>query len=258
MGSLYTSSTSGSQTTNTKFGTYLVSPDCSITMTIGDPFRSSGSQTGSAVGADPISLEGLIATSGASDEIDLVPTGSNNLGATLTLIKTSQSNACSNASLNGPYSVLGQGLLSPGTSTTTTGGTTGGIGGTTGGLGGGTGGTTTSATGTGAFLSGVTGSLGTPFSVLGRTVADGTGNLVMDIPSTTSPVKRAITGAYTVNADCTGTARLQDLPAGVVRNVGFMIVNEGPANLLQTIARQRLEFAFTDPGVLGSGEAKQQ
>jgi len=270
MGILYASSTTGTLTTNTIVGTYIVSSDCSVTMTIGDPFGSKGSQTGSTggivggtttvfVGTNPISLEGLIVTSGVSDEIDLVPTGSNSLGASLTLIKTSQFNACSNASVNGSYSVIGQGLLTPGTSTTTIGGTTGGTGGTTGGLGGTTtGGTTTNATGTGAFVSGVTGSLGTPFLVFGRTVADGAGNLLTDVPSTTSPVKRSITGTYTVNADCTGTARLQDISLGVVRNVSFVLVSQGPANLLQTVARQTLEFVFIDPGVLGSGEAKQQ
>jgi hypothetical protein len=228
MGSLYTASMPGSQTTDTKFGTYQVSPDCSVTATIGDAFRP---QTGSNVGSDPISLEGLISTSGASDEIDLVPTGGKGLGATLRLIKTSQMNACNNGSLNGSYSVLGEGVLAPGTSP---GGTTGG-----------------GATGTGAFTSGATGGLGTPFSVLGRTVADGSGNLMTDASSTTSPVKRPITGTYTMNADCTGTARLQDGTGGTARNVGFMLLNQGPA-------KQTLELMFTDPGVVGSGEAKQQ
>ena len=149
-------------TPTTNVGTYTVSPDCSVTMSIGDPFSSNASQsTGSTSGdpsaaANPVTFEGLIASSGGADEIDLVPTGNAGIGALLTLTKTSQSSPCSNASLTGNYSLIGEGLLS--SSSTSPGGTT--------------------STGNSAFVSGVMSPLGTPFQLFGRTFADGAGNLL--------------------------------------------------------------------------------
>src|SRR5207244_2104376 len=105
---------------------------------------------------------------------------------------------------------------------------------------GGTGATTPSTTTTGgAFIPGVGSPMGTPFIVLGRFVADGAGNLVTDFSASTSPVKKSITGTYTVNDDCTGTARIAD-STGLARSISFVLVNEAAAcssNALQSGAR---------------------
>ncbi|HTM47764.1 MAG TPA: hypothetical protein VL285_03745 [Bryobacteraceae bacterium] len=259
MGNLFAANSNGVLLTNVLVGTYVVTPDCAVTMTVGDPFSTTTTTPiggvfgapGVNLGSHTVNLEGVIVDSGNSSEIHLVVTNAGGAGATVTMVKTSQFSSCTNASIFGNYAVSGQGMV---TSATATGTTTGG------GLTGGGGVTTTGTTGTaGAFTSGVAGSLGTPFLLLGRTVADGAGNLVTDFSSTNATVKRAITGTYTVNADCTGTARLQDT-SGVARNISFVLVNEAAAcsNGLQTGARQSLQFVFTDPGVIGSGEARQQ
>ena len=65
---------------------------------------------------------------------------------------------------------------------------------------------------------------------------------------------RQLTGTYTVNMDCTGTATLATAD-GKKRGANFVIVTQG-SNL--TNGAQTLEFAFTDAGVVGSGLAQQQ
>ena len=96
--------------------------------------------------------------------------------------------------------------------------------------------------------------LGTPFNLVGRFVADGAGNLVLDQPGSGSPIKRTLTGTYSINIDCTGTARLVDA-AGAARNIGFVLLN-GERQLRNPT--QSLQFVFTDSGVIGSGTATQQ
>ena len=54
-----------------------------------------------------------------------------------------------------------------------------------------------------------------------------------------------------MSADCTGAARLQDTSAGITRNISF-VLNQG------STAGQVLQYVFTDSGVIGAGEAKQQ
>ena len=94
-----------------------------------------------------------------------------------------------------------------------------------------------------------------PFTILGRFVADGAGNLVEDATALQSPlVNREVTGTYNVNSDCTGTALLVTAD-GQKRNANFVIVNVG-SDLSN--GPQVLEFAFSDPGVVGSGSAQQQ
>jgi hypothetical protein len=90
---------------------------------------------------------------------------------------------------------------------------------------------------------------------LGRFVADGNGNFVQDSAAVASPVNLNLAGTYTVNSDCTGTARLTD-SSGIARNLSFVLVEQSSqANMGP---RQQLNFVFSDPGVFGSGYADQQ
>jgi hypothetical protein len=252
MGNWYATPSSGTLGVNTLVGTYNVYADCSITMTLGDPFvtqaATGGIVTTTTVPTNSLSLEGEIVSLGNANEIHLVGPGPTAFGAMIKLTETAQFSSCSNASLSGNYGVTAEGLFS----STAANGIAAGIGGT---------GVTTPATTTsGAFVPGAASLLGTPFIALGRFVADGAGNLVTDFSASTSSVKRTITGTYVVNDDCTGTARLLD-STGVGRNISFVLVNEAAAcssSSLQSGARQSLSFVFTDPGVIGSGTAKQQ
>jgi hypothetical protein len=100
----------------------------------------------------------------------------------------------------------------------------------------------------GAYASGATGTLGTPFNILGRVVADGNGNFLNDTAGAISPLTANLTGTYTVNADCTGTGRLVD-QNNIGRNVSFVI---GAASQTSA-ASQQVQFVFSDPGVFGFG-----
>jgi hypothetical protein len=90
---------------------------------------------------------------------------------------------------------------------------------------------------------------------LGRFVADGNGNFTHDAAGLASPVSLGITGTYTVNPDCTGTAKLIDA-SGIGRNISFVLVEQSSQAVIG--ASQQLNFVFSDPGVFGSGYADPQ
>jgi len=164
-------------------------------------------------------FEGVMVEGG--NEIDLMETGSST-GTILTLKKTKQS-----CTIDGMFSSFGISAIGVTTST--------------------------ALPTTGAQSSST--STATPFSILGRFVADGAGNLIQDSIAQASPLNnRKITGTYTVNLDCTGTATLVTAD-GKKRGANFVIVTGG-SDL--TNGPQAIEFAFTDAGVVGSGLAQQQ
>ena len=256
MGNLYASPTVGLMS-NISAGTYSVDASCSITMTLTDPFlTNSGTQT--ATPGLPIALTGYVSSNGA--ELDMF--GAN--GAAITFLKTSQ--GCSNSSINGDFTVSGTGFYLPsaGNGQTVPGTTVGQPvvtpTGQTGPCLNGQAAVAGQAGCTGAFTSGATGTLGTPFSLLARVVADGTGMLTSDFSGQQSPGQN-VTGSYSVNADCTGTAHVVDA-AGIARNISFVLVNQAAQCFIgaspQSSARQALEFVFSDPGVMGSGIAQVQ
>jgi hypothetical protein len=219
-GGVFASSTPGG--TLYSVGAYTVNGDCTVSVSLNDAFATSG-----AAGLTPVqataTYQGVLVQDG--NEIDLIQTGSTATSA-LTLTKTQQS--CSAGNVLSAFGITATGastavVSSTGTTTTTT--------------------TTTAP------------SSPTPFSIVGRFVADGAGNLTTDGFGEASPLtSREITGTYTVNTDCTGTATLITSD-GVKRGANFVIVTQGP-NL--TIGTQALEFAFSDSGVVGVGLAQQQ
>jgi len=279
MGNLYASPTTGLMT-NDLAGTYTVNTSCSITMTLTDPFvtGSTSTQTPGLVTTPgtAYTLNGYVTGNGA--ELDMY--GQN--GSVITFLKTSQGGNCTNASVFGTYTLTGtgfylpsagNGFVAPGTIVGQSNPVTPVA--TTGQLPACMNGTTTipgpqpgqtSATCIGAFSSGVSSALGTPFSVLARLVADGSGHLTTDTSGQQSPgqnIGGTITNpsTYSVNADCTGTAHLADA-AGITRNVSFILVNQAAQCFVgaspQSSTRQELEFVFSDPGVIGSGVAQLQ
>jgi len=231
MGNLYASPTFGGLNTTTLAGTYNVTTDCSITMTIRDPFLT-GTNTGPTV-----NLTGVV----LGNRIEAIMTGPSAAGATVTFVRTSQFNNCTVASLNGPFAITGTGMtlpgfVNPGTST--------GV----------------NLTG-GPFTPGQPSNLGTAFNLFGRFTADGSGILLTATGAPQATVNRTLTGTYTLNADCTGTMRVADA-AGNTRNLSFVLVNEGnrfggppPIPIQGQQQQQSLRFVFTDPGVIGQGTA---
>ena len=222
-GSVYAASTSGSLLLNTLAGSYTVSSDCSIRITLNDPFTPPAAD-GTATGPK-VTLEGEV----VDNRIEAAVTGSNAAGATVTFVRVSQ-NSCSNASLQGNFSIVGSGFGQANSSSSAT---------------------------PGAFMPGANGALGAPFSLLGRFTADGNGILVPDASGISSPFKRTLIGTYNVSVDCTGTATLVD-SAGVTRNIGFVLANDNRCVSGPTSANQSLQFVFTESGFVGNGSATRQ
>jgi len=232
--------------TNALAGTYLVNSDCSVTMSIRDPFPATTGGALTTTGGPTITLEGEI----IDGRVELVSTNPNAAGATITLVKTAQFNACANSSLTGSYGFVGSGVVVPG-ATLPVNALVGGLfpTGTLGGAG-------------SAFGQGTLTTLGTPFNLLGRAFADGNGNFINDALGTASPVKRILLGTYNIGLDCTGTASLIDAASGATRNIGFVLVNDLPSpaagGTVTIFTQPALRFAFTDPGVFGGGSATMQ
>jgi hypothetical protein len=204
-------------------GSYTVNTDCTIGATLTDAFAPT---SGGAAGLTPLvqpsaTFEGVMVQTG--NEIDLTETGAV-AGTTITLKKTKQN--CSVADVFSAFGISASGVIA-GTSSTT-------------------------VTNAG---SNNTSTPSTSFSILGRFVSDGNGNLYVDNIGATSPLtKRKISGTYNVNTDCTGTITLITSD-GTKRGANFVEVTAGP-NLSN--APPALELAFTDTGVVGSGFAQQQ
>ena len=220
-GGLFTSSAPGAAVLQS--GSYTVNTDCTVSATFTDAFTSvSGGAVGLTPAAQPsATFEGVAVQAG--NEIDLAQTGSVT-GTTLTLRKTKQN--CSSADVFSAFGILASGYV--------------------------TGATTTTPTNSGSI---VTTAPNVPFTIVGRFVSDGGGNLYEDNIGISSPLtKREITGTYTVNTDCTGSATLIGSD-GVKRGVNFVEVAVGPTINNAPLA---LELAFTDAGVVGSGFAQQQ
>jgi hypothetical protein len=199
-------------------GTYTVNGDCTVSATLTDAFLTAPS-TGLAPTQASATFEGVVVEIG--NEIDLLQTGTTT-GTALTLRKTKQS-----CTTDGLFDAFG--LSATGVTTTIIAPVAGGP---------------SSSSPTSA-----------PFSIVGRFVADGAGNLVQDVIAQASPLNdRKVTGTYNVNMDCTGTATLITAD-GKKRGANFVIVTLG-ADLSDGL--QALELAFTDAGVVGSGLAQQQ
>jgi len=232
-GNLYTSSTPTALIVNTLVGNYTVNTDCTLSMSLGNPFSATGGTIGTTL-TTLVTLEGIITDGGGAGHIEAVVTGPDAAGAQVSFVRTSQFNACNNATITGQHGVVGSGFVVAGTNTGT-----------------GTGAGTGVAS---AFTPGAAGALGTPFTLVGRFFSDGLGNFIADPPSVISPIKRTLTGTYAVNVDCTGTGRFVD-SSGTARNVSFVLVND--ATQIQN-SEQTIRFVFTDPGVIGDGSASQQ
>jgi len=245
-GNLYASDVFGGLITNTHVGSYTVNPECSITMTLNDPFTATGSGTTSGTGTtavgQTVTLEGEL----IDGRIEAVVTGANAAGGLVTFVKTSQFNGCTTGTVAGTFGVVGSGMVLNGFQGTTpfTGTPVGPL----------------PTPGIAAFRYGATSTLGTPFNLLGRFTADGLGNLLPENVGLPSPLRRTLTGSYSVNVDCTGIMRLTDA-AGITRNVRFVLVNETApvgTSSFGTTGIQSLRFVFNDPGVIGSGIASVQ
>lgn len=227
-GNLLAATTAGGS--NVPVGTYTVNSDCTIMVTLNNTTTTTESNgTTTTTITATATFEGAVLPN--ADQIDLVETGAAS-GTVLTLRRTVQINACTNASLSGTYLFLGSGSnFSAATSTT------------------------------GSFDNG---SL-TPFQILARTTADGNGNFYVDSPGASSPLtSRQVTGTYTVNSDCTGVATLSSsgTSGGTAQSINFILVNlPSRCTVFGRVNANfppEIFFVSSTPNVIGSGIATPQ
>lgn len=245
-------------------GTYTVSSDCTVAVTfdstvlekaIDAEMASTGSGSGTGTGSTPghtASFAGVIVEGG--NEIALAQNDTTG-GTILTLTRTIASpGACSDALLTGSFGLVArEGVLN----------------------------TSTSGTGSGGSSSGGSGSFPTitAYWLVGQLNPDGAGNLVL--VNTTSAAINQLTGTYTVNPDCSGTATIMvgassaassgsgsgsgsgtgvtPGQVGSTVTAEFVILREpAPTQGNSAMFRPVLEFTFTGYGVFGGGVAKPQ
>jgi hypothetical protein len=227
------------QTTNkqTQVGTYSVNQDCTITMTVSDVFLTAtgmpvttpgGGGGGRNTSSTPLTatFEGVVLGGGSA--IDLAEAGPTT-GVTVELRKMIQTTGCTNARFAGTYGFMAQvfsglPLSAPGTNGSTE---------------------TPSAT----------------FPTVARFFADGAGNVtVNNVAPTSSSSNRQLTGTYTVNSDCTGTATLTS-SSGVNETADFVLVQSVASQTLggvcasSTVVSPEVLFEFTTAGVQGISTA---
>jgi hypothetical protein len=169
-----------------------------------------------------MNFEGVVLDRGA--EIDLIQSGTSDTGAVIQMRRALQFGGCTDASLSGAFGLASQANLASPTS------------------GGG----------------GSTGSSLAPISMIGRLVSDGAGMFIADSQAKQSPLQPLqLTGTYTVNPDCTGSAQIVDA-IGTMRNVMFVLVQAEsvPSPTAQWAVRPELLFAFSDQNVSGFGTAR--
>jgi hypothetical protein len=148
------------------------------------------------------------------NDIDLVQTGSSATGAVIEMRHTLQFSGCTNASLTGGFGVVSQATMVSADSSTPT-----------------------------------------AVPLFGRLVSNGDGIFGFDALGQGSALPgRQLSGTYTVNPDCTGTAHIV-LSDKTTRNINFVLVQSDAGACLNPIrsVQPELLFGFTDAGVTGIG-----
>jgi hypothetical protein len=171
-------------------GTYVINPDCTITVTLTDVFGTNKTAS---------SLQGIILSGGSEIDLGVFQTASTTTGGTATggtpttttsgTVAVNQSSSlirlvrsfsfsCNASNLVGPYALIASGA-----------------------------GATSIANNTGTGTGTTSAQTVAPFFLFGRVNFDGVGNITAD-PGNFSLSSLRYTGTYTVNSDCTGTMTL--------------------------------------------------
>jgi hypothetical protein len=223
----------------TPVGTYNVNSDCSVSVSLRDPFGTnttamtqfagivlgrgseieltSASRLQSATGTSTTTT-GTGTTTNAGTTTGSTSTTTTSTGLTIQLVRVLYNNGCSDSNLSGLYGFVLNPIPMQNTSTSNT-GTTTGSGTTTG-----TGTTTTGSTGTTTTGTGTTSTTSSePVTVIGYLDFNGAGQIVSpsglggSSTSTTSSSSGSVTfsalqytGTYSVNADCSGTLTINN------------------------------------------------
>ena len=191
---------------NTAIGTYSVNPDCSVSMSLSDPFGSNASTM--------TNLAGVISNRGGEVDLGIAAqaptTGSTSTppgifqsgpGVTVHLDRLLYSSGCSASNLLGSYAFVATGVATQSASTTTP---------MAAGAAGEAARSALASTAVPLAAPGTTGLTVTgPLTILGAMRFDGAGNIAPNPAYSQLPLSSLqVAGTYTVNSDCTGSMTL--------------------------------------------------
>ncbi len=95
------------------------------------------------------------------------------------------------------------------------------------------------------------------FNMVGRIVSDGAGNLFLQDGTIGLPLQ--LTGTYSLQADCSGTAKLTD--GRTTRNISFVLTQANPAQNFTAsgvgFSRPLMHFVIADPKIAATGVGRE-
>jgi len=204
-----------------KVGSYTVNSDCTVALTIRDFSLDAAPGTPGTQASPPLraDFEGVLQERGEAVRFVQVNQG---VGAHLEMMRPFMNSGCSNATISGAYGLGAFGVQFTGSA---------------------------SAGSDRAVM---------PFSLVGRVVADGAGNFVLDSGASNSPLtSRQFTGKYSVKDDCTGTASVVSSDGKTTRLLSIALVTPAdPSRPGVSVVRPVIGFIFEDDNLAGAGSGR--
>ena len=201
----------------TRVGSYSVAPECTLRLTITDGFLPIDLIAPPTPGT--AQFTGVLQSRGG--ESNLIQSSGGN-GTAISLTRAHVANSCSNATFSGAY-----GLAATGVDWTAA----------------------TEAQSKGDSLA--------IFSLVGRIISDGAGNLFLQ--EGTQATALQLTGAYSLLADCTGTARITDGKTKFA--IGFVLTQANAAQNFTAsgvgFSRPVMRFVIVDPKMAVTGVGRE-
>ena len=201
----------------TRVGSYSVTPECTVPLTITDGFLPVDLIAPPTPGT--VQFTGVLQSRGG--ESNLIQSSGGN-GTAISLTRAHVANSCSNATFSGPY-----GLAASGVDWTAA----------------------TQEQSKGDSLS--------IFSLVGRIISDGVGNLYLQ--DGTQGTALQLTGTYSLLADCTGTAKITDGKTKFA--ISFVLTQANAAQNFTasgvSFSRPVMRFVIVDPKMAVTGVGRE-
>ena len=201
----------------TRVGSYSVTPECTVRLTITDGFLPVDLIAPPTPGT--VQFTGVLQSRGG--ESNLIQSSGGN-GTAISLTRAHVANSCSNATFSGPY-----GLAASGVDWTAA----------------------TEEQSKGDSLS--------IFSLVGRIISDGVGNLYLQ--DGTQGTALQLTGTYSLLADCTGTAKITDGKTKFA--ISFVLTQANAAQNFTasgvSFSRPVMRFVIVDPKMAVTGVGRE-
>jgi hypothetical protein len=202
----------------TRVGSYSVTTECTLNMTVVDGFTPNDP----VAPAGTVSFTGILQSRGGESNLIQTTGGS---GTTLSLSRAQVANSCSNATFSGPYGLAGTGLQW--------------------------------TIGEEDEDDEVKPEALRTFTMTGRIISDGSGNLFLQDGTQGTPLQ--FTGTYSLQPDCTGLAKITDGRSTYTIEFGLSQANPAQNFTAAGVAFSRpvMRFVIADPKMAVTGVGKE-